>query len=75
MKDLEEAAKSFRLLADTVLKLNDTELVEDPEIVKQLEHFAIAMSAYNEQLSALDDLWCAPRPMTIIRPPLYLVKR
>jgi hypothetical protein len=75
MKDLEEAAKSFRLLADTVLKLRGTELAEDPEILKQLEQFATAMSAYHKQLSALSGLCSEPQPIPIIRPPLYLVKR
>jgi hypothetical protein len=75
MKDLEEAEKSFRLLADTVLKLRGTELAEDPEILKQLEQFATAMSAYHKQLSALSGLCSEPQPMPIIRPPLYLVKR
>lgn len=75
MSDFEEAAANFRLLAETVSKLKDTAVMEDPEVMKQIDQFAIAMLAYNEKLSALDALCSTPKPTAADRQLLYLVKR
>ncbi|WP_286917612.1 MULTISPECIES: hypothetical protein [Pseudomonas] len=77
MNDLQEAANCLRQLADTVSKLKDTDLAEDPEVMKQIDQFAIAMSFYHEQLLILKALTDAPSSTSrqVIRPSLYLVKR
>lgn len=81
MNDLQEAAKCLRQLADTVSKLKDAGLAQDPEVMKQFDQFAIAMSSYHAQLSILKALADAPNPTPtptptpMLRPSLYLVKR
>lgn len=74
MKDLEEAAKKIRLLAEVVGKIEGTAPMEDAAVQAEIELLGIEMSSYRKQLSALNDLLTVPDSPVITRPGLYLVK-
>ncbi|MCK9706206.1 hypothetical protein PSYCIT7_013690 [Pseudomonas syringae Cit 7] len=76
MNDLEKLLSSYELLAQAILKLGATPLIEDPNVLAQIEILAAALAVHREQLSALNELAASTtKNIQRDRPNLHLVKR
>ncbi|MCF5712472.1 hypothetical protein ALP73_02255 [Pseudomonas coronafaciens pv. garcae] len=76
MSDLETILKNYKLLAETILKIEGTSLADDPFIIEQLEALRAALVAHGKQLDIVSAM--TSPPITAAKktfPGLRLVKR
>ncbi|MDF5892733.1 hypothetical protein P4A93_14000 [Pseudomonas syringae pv. syringae] len=76
MNDSEKLLNDYRLIAETLLKLKETDIVKDPTVLNHLVELESAMSELNAMLTELEQEVARNEAVTQrARPRLYAVKR
>ncbi|MCA5973210.1 hypothetical protein KBY08_16000 [Pseudomonas sp. P135] len=76
MNDLEKQLSGYMQIADMLMRMKETGLVEDPTVVAQLKELRVAMAELNAMTDRLQQAVDLHKAATRRSPPrLYLVKR